>query len=70
MFDVNPRLVGLVVRGVEIRGIEDLEQFIKDNEVQIAALTIPKSKAPEIADRLVNIFLICERYFAIRKETI
>ena len=45
MFDVNPRLVGLVVRGVEIRGIEDLEQFIKDNEVQIAALTIPKSKA-------------------------
>ena len=44
MFDVNPRLVG----------IEDLEQFIKDNEVQIAALTIPKSKAPEIADRLVK----------------
>lgn len=54
MFDVNPRLVGLVVRGVEIRGIEDLEQFIKDNDVQIAALTIPKSKAPEIADRLVK----------------
>ena len=47
-------LVGLVVRGVEIRGIEDLEQFIKDNEVQIAALTIPKSKAPEIAERLVK----------------
>ena len=39
---MNPRLVGLVVRGVEIRGIEDLEQFIKDNEVQIAALTIPE----------------------------
>ena len=54
LFDVNPRLVGLVVRGVEIRGIEDLEQFIKDNDVQIAALTIPKSKAPEIADRLVK----------------
>lgn len=54
MFDVNPRLVGLVVRGVEIRGIEDLEQFIKDNEVQIAALTIPKSKAPEVAERLVH----------------
>ena len=28
MFDINPRLIGLVVRGVEIRGIEDLEQFI------------------------------------------
>ena len=54
MFDINPRLIGLVVRGVEIRGIEDLEQFIIDNEVQIAALTIPKSKAPEIAERLVK----------------
>ena len=43
-----------MVRGVEIRGIEDLEQFILDNEVQIAALTIPKSKAAEIAERVVN----------------
>ena len=51
MFDVNPRLVGLVVRGVEICGIDDLENFIRNNEVQIAALTIPKSKAPEIAER-------------------
>lgn len=48
MFDINPRLIGLVVRGVEIRSIDNLEQFIVDNEVQIAALTIPKSKAPEI----------------------
>ncbi len=54
MFDVNPRLVGLVVRGIEIRGIDDLENFITNNEVQIAALTIPKSKAAEIADRLVK----------------
>lgn len=54
MFDVNPRLVGLVVRGVEIRGIDDLETFIHENNVQIAALTIPKSKAEEIAQRLVN----------------
>ena len=41
-------------RQVEIRSIDNLEQFIVDNEVQIAALTIPKSKAPEIADRLVR----------------
>ena len=53
MFDVNPRLIGRVVRGVEIRGVEELEKFIVDNQVQIAALTIPKTKAPEIADRLV-----------------
>lgn len=54
MFDINPRLIGLVVRGIEICGVDDLEQFISDNQVQMAALTIPKTKAPEIADRLVN----------------
>ena len=54
MFDINPRLIGLVVRGMEIRGVEDLEQFIVENEVQIAALTIPKTKAPEIADRVIK----------------
>ena len=31
-----------------------METFIRENEIQIAALTIPKTKAPEIADRLVN----------------
>ena len=54
MFDINPRLIGLVVRGIEIRSVDDLEQFVRDNDVQIAALTIPKTKAPEIADRLVS----------------
>ncbi len=54
MFDVNPRLIGMVVRGIKIRGVDDLEKFIKENDVQMAALTIPKAKAPEIAERLVN----------------
>ncbi len=54
MFDINPRLIGFVVRGIEIRGVDDLEQYIQDNDVQMAALTIPKTKAPEIADRLIH----------------
>lgn len=54
MFDVNPRLIGLVVRGIEIRGVEELRSLSWRTNVQIAALTIPKTKAPEIADRLVK----------------
>ena len=54
MFDINPRLIGLVVRGIEVRGVDDLETFTVENEVQIAALTIPKTKAPEIADRVIR----------------
>lgn len=54
MFDINPKLIGLVIRGIEIRSVDEMESFIKDNDIQIAALTIPKTKAPEIADRLVK----------------
>ena len=60
MFDINPKLIGLVIRGIEIRSVDDLENFIRDNEIQIAALTIPKTKAPEIADRLVMAGILIE----------
>ena len=52
MFDINPRLIGRVVRGAEIMGVENLEDFIIEHDVQIAALTIPKTKASEIAENV------------------
>lgn len=53
IFDVNPRLAGMTIRGVPVRMIEELGEFVKDNEVEIAALTIPKDKAIEVAELLV-----------------
>ncbi|MBU5470394.1 redox-sensing transcriptional repressor Rex [Falcatimonas sp. MSJ-15] len=54
IFDVNPRLEGLTVRGVEIRMIDELPEFIKENDIEIAALTIPKAKAKEVAAIVVD----------------
>jgi len=54
LFDVNPRLVGLTVRGIEIRMIDEVTDFIKENNIEIATLTLPKTKAPEIANLLVE----------------
>lgn len=54
IFDVNPRIVGLSIRGTEIQLIDELEDFMKNNAVDIAALTVPKSKAPAIAADLVR----------------
>lgn len=48
MFDINPRLVGLSIRGIEIQPIDNLEAFILKNHIQIAALTIPKKNVKEI----------------------
>lgn len=54
IFDVNPRLEGVTIRGVPIRMMDELKDFVKDNNIEIAALTIPKSKAVEVADMLVD----------------
>lgn len=54
LFDVNPRLEGVTIRGLPIRKMDELKTFIKDNDIEIAVLTIPKEKAIEVADMLVD----------------
>ena len=54
IFDINPVLRGMSIRGIPIRMMDELEEFIKKNDVQIAALTIPKEKAPAVAADLVK----------------
>ena len=53
LFDVNPRFEGMAIRGIEVRMMDELVDFLKNNDIEIAALTIPKSKAIEVADLLV-----------------
>ena len=54
MFDVDPNLFGRMIRGARVYPLESLERFLSANDVQIAALTIPKLRAKEIANRLVK----------------
>jgi len=54
MFDKNPELVGEDVRGVKVRSMEELEQFVHDNDIDIAVLTIPKTSAADITEVLVR----------------
>jgi len=54
IFDVNPRLAGITIRGVEIRMMEELKQCIRENNIEIAVLTIPRSKAIDVADKVVE----------------
>ena len=55
LFDVNPALAGVTVRGIKIHMLDELEDYCKDHVVDIAALTMPKEKADAIANRLVNL---------------
>lgn len=42
------------MRGIEIRMADELPEFIKEHHVEIAALTLPKAKAVEMAEILVD----------------
>lgn len=54
MFDQNPELVGRDVRGVRVLPMESLEHFIREHEIEIAVLTIPKTSAEDVAEQLVK----------------
>ena len=54
LFDVTPVLKGITVRGIPIRMAEELPDFLQKNSVEIAALTLPKANAKEMADVLVE----------------
>ena len=54
IFDNNPVLFGKKIRDLEVRPMEELETFVKENEIDIAVLTIPKTSALEVAERLAR----------------
>ena len=55
LFDVKPELKGKKVRDIPIYMLDELDEYCKNNKVDIAALTLPKSKADMIAKHLVEV---------------
>ncbi len=50
LFDKNPKLIGLKIRDLEIRDVDELGDFIKKNNVEIGIITTPKENAQDIAN--------------------
>lgn len=54
MFDNNPALYNKKIRDMQVRPMEEMEQFVKENNIDIAVLTIPKNSARTVAEKLVR----------------
>lgn len=50
IFDNDPELEGVKVGEIPIRMISKLDAYLKENEIEIAALTIPKESSLQIAE--------------------
>ncbi len=53
IFDINPKLVGLEIRGQPIRDLDELEPVCAREQIKIGIVTVPASAAQAIANRLV-----------------
>jgi len=49
VFDTNPALIGRKINNVPIYSTEEIEYFIKENEIDIAVMTVPKGEAEKVA---------------------
>lgn len=54
LFDVNPRLIGMSIRGIEVQDIDGMESFVKEQGVDIAILTMPKARVKQTAEKLAE----------------
>lgn len=44
IFDVNPKLIGVQFKGMEVLDVEELEEYVTKNDVDIAILCVPESQ--------------------------
>ncbi|MCR4745210.1 MAG: redox-sensing transcriptional repressor Rex [Lachnospiraceae bacterium] len=53
-FDLNPDLKGKEIRGIPIMPMEEISDFVKKNNIDIAVIAIPKTAAVAVARTLVE----------------
>lgn len=53
-FDNNPELYGKKIRNVEIRPMNEIEDFVHENDIDIAVLTLPKQYAVPVSEQLLD----------------
>ena len=52
IFDRDPKVCGQKIRGITVQPMEEMADFIRKNDIDIAVLTIPKTSAVEVAEQL------------------
>ena len=54
-FDVSPDLIGTEIRGVTVRSMDELEDYVAAYRPNVAVLTVPQPVAQPLATRLIGL---------------
>ena len=52
IFEVDPKLIGTEINGVEVMDYEGIVEFVEDNDIDIGIICTTKEVAQEVADKL------------------
>lgn len=54
IFDANPKLVGMKIRDIEIRDIDEMKSFLTSEQIDIGIICVPRKNAQTVSDDLVK----------------
>lgn len=55
VFDVDPLRVGTIVGSVVVEHMDEIEKFVKNNEIDICILCVPREVGQEVATRITDL---------------
>ncbi|NLL38229.1 MAG: redox-sensing transcriptional repressor Rex [Clostridiales bacterium] len=55
VFDVDQRIIGKKVNGLTVMHMDELSEFLKENKADIAAITVPRTYAREVAEKVISL---------------
>ncbi|MPQ43934.1 redox-sensing transcriptional repressor Rex [Clostridium tarantellae] len=54
IFDANPKLLGIKIRDIDIKDIDELSNFLRENHVDVGIICVPRVNAQKVCDILVQ----------------
>lgn len=54
LFDISPKVIGTDIKGFEVLDVNQLSEFVKNNNIDIAIICTPKSSAQDTVNELVK----------------
>lgn len=54
IFDVDTDKIGTKINGVEVLSLENLGEYLEENDIKIAILTLPKQHTQKVADLAIS----------------
>ncbi len=54
MFDIDPVKIGKFLHGIEVHSNSEMDEFIKENDIDIAVVAVPGEAADGLKDKLIE----------------